>query len=300
MRSCASDPNVSYVEVDHRRKASPTCLRTIPSVTGHQPRSTRSTFRRVGGDHRLAREDRGRRHRRHAEAATCPARCLPGYDFVNGRERATTSSVDGTSGRTRHRTRSASLIAARGNNGAGMAGVCWQCQILPVKVLDADGSGDDCTVADGHHLRRQTGCEDHQPVARRSGLAATCLRRRGRLRERLGVMVVAAAGNESTYTRSRTLPRYTDVLAVGATDGATRAWFSNYNYGTTEWVDVAAPGIVSAMNPLGDLPRQTAGHVVLVADRVRHRRPDQDVHPSYTGWSMINRPAVQRHPIGAG
>jgi hypothetical protein len=28
----------------------------------------------------------------------------------------------------------ASLVAARGNDGAGMAGVCWQCTIIPVKV----------------------------------------------------------------------------------------------------------------------------------------------------------------------
>ena len=32
-----------------------------------------------------------------------------------------------------------------GNN-AGVAGVCWDCSIMPVKVLGDDGYGDDATI----------------------------------------------------------------------------------------------------------------------------------------------------------
>ena len=43
----------------------------------------------------------------------------------------------------------AGVLAARTNNGRGIAGVCWECRIMPVKVLDANGSGTNSAVAAG-------------------------------------------------------------------------------------------------------------------------------------------------------
>ena len=40
-----------------------------------------------------------------------------------------------------HGTAVASLIGARGNDGVGIAGVAWNVRIMPLVVLDADGSG---------------------------------------------------------------------------------------------------------------------------------------------------------------
>ena len=35
------------------------------------------------------------------------------------------------------------------DNGTGIAGICWGCKILPVKVLGSRGQGDDATIAAG-------------------------------------------------------------------------------------------------------------------------------------------------------
>ena len=66
---------------------------------------------------------------------------VAGYNFVSNNTNAADNEGHGTA--------VASLIAARGNNGKGMAGVCWTCKIMPVKVLDANGEGTDSDVAQG-------------------------------------------------------------------------------------------------------------------------------------------------------
>ena len=68
-------------------------------------------------------------------------RVLGGYDFVNGDGDATDDNGHGTA--------VAGVIAAAGNNEIGVAGYCWQCRILPVKVLGSDGSGFNSWVASG-------------------------------------------------------------------------------------------------------------------------------------------------------
>ena len=40
-----------------------------------------------------------------------------------------------------HGTHVAGTIGARGNNGVGVAGVCWQVSLIPIKCLDDIGSG---------------------------------------------------------------------------------------------------------------------------------------------------------------
>src|SRR5690606_11143218 len=66
---------------------------------------------------------------------------LPGYNAIRGN--GDPSDDNG------HGTAVAGLIAANTDNGAGIAGICWGCRILPVKVLNANGSGSDAWVAQG-------------------------------------------------------------------------------------------------------------------------------------------------------
>ena len=48
-----------------------------------------------------------------------------------------------------HGTACAGIAAAKGNNSSGIAGVCWDCLIMPVKVLDSGGYGDDTGISNG-------------------------------------------------------------------------------------------------------------------------------------------------------
>ena len=41
------------------------------------------------------------------------------------------------------------MLAGAGNDGKGVAGVCWSCRVLAIKVLGADGSGNESDVSSG-------------------------------------------------------------------------------------------------------------------------------------------------------
>jgi len=68
-------------------------------------------------------------------------RIVAGYDFINNDN---DPMDDGN-----HGTACAGIAAAAGNNGIGVAGVNWGCQIMPVKVLNASGSGSYASIANG-------------------------------------------------------------------------------------------------------------------------------------------------------
>ncbi len=51
---------------------------------------------------------------------------VPGWDFISGGY--TKTDLEG------HGTLVASIIAARGNNHVGIAGYCWSCRVMPVRV----------------------------------------------------------------------------------------------------------------------------------------------------------------------
>ncbi len=138
-----------------------------------------------------------------------------------------------------HGTFVAGLAAASTNNGTGVAGLAWNCRVMPLKVTDVDGTiwldaivaGFDYAAAKGAKvLNLSMGATD--PAAAEffqllvDGATAA------------GVVVVASAGNDGTDT-----PNYPaacdDVLAVAATNsGNNRASFSCWG----PWVDLAAPG----------------------------------------------------------
>src|SRR4051812_24188684 len=68
-------------------------------------------------------------------------RVLPGYNFVAN----STNVTDDNS----HGTAVTGIAVAKGNNGSAIAGACWSCSVLPVKVLGSDGTGSDSAVASG-------------------------------------------------------------------------------------------------------------------------------------------------------
>jgi subtilisin family serine protease len=157
------------------------------------------------------------------------AASVPGYDFVNGDPDPADDQGHGTA--------VAGVAAARTNNTVGVAGICWTCSLMAVKVLDANGSGSTSEVARGIVWAAEHGAQvlnlslggpsSTQTLADAVAYAA------GR-----GAILVAAAGNNGTSAPFYPAA-YPAVVAVGATDAADRP-YSWSNYGS--WVEVAAPG----------------------------------------------------------
>ena len=158
-------------------------------------------------------------------------RIVPGYDFAN--DDADPSDDNG------HGTHVAGIAAAAGDNGEGIAGMCWQCSIMPVKVIGRSGSGSDVEVADGIRFAVDNGARIIN-LSLGGSRAAPLLREAVRYAVDHNVLVVAAAGNEYDEGNPIAFPAaYDEVLAVAATDeNDQHAPFSNVH----PYVDIAAPG----------------------------------------------------------
>jgi subtilisin family serine protease len=136
-----------------------------------------------------------------------------------------------------HGTAVAGIIAARIDNREGIAGICGTCLIMPVKVLDSTGVGDDSVIAAGI-----VWAVDHGAKVINLSLGAPgttpALDDAVAYAVRKGALVVAAAGNSSS-----TVPFYPaaspQALGVAATTESDRP-YSWSNSGS--WVKLAAPG----------------------------------------------------------
>lgn len=136
-----------------------------------------------------------------------------------------------------HGTHVAGTIAAVGNNGIDIAGVCWAARIMPVKILDAKGEGSAADAVPAIYYAVANGADI---ISGSWGGAETsnALRDAIAYAHDQGVIVVAAAGNNASG--SPYFPAaYPEVIAVAATDASDHRWYLS-NYG--DWVDIAAPG----------------------------------------------------------
>lgn len=148
-----------------------------------------------------------------------------------------------------HGTIVASIVAARGNNGEGIAGVTWNSRFMPLVVLDGDGFGNIPSVVNAiRYAVKQgasvinislTGYENDQTLEDAIREA-----------EMANVLVVVAAGNDSEQagTDLAEVPVYpacsatasSTLIAVTGTDVIDqRAPYAAYGAACT---DIAAPG----------------------------------------------------------
>ncbi len=157
---------------------------------------------------------------------------VQGYDFIND----DCHPNDDYS----HGTHVAGTIAQSTNNGIGVAGVAFNCSIMPVKVLAANGSGDLQQLVDGIYFATNNSADvismslGYPPRYYPGPVLDEALD----YAHNRGVTIVAAAGNDNTRVVSYPAA-YEKCIAVGATryDG-TRAYYSNYGSA----LDVMAPG----------------------------------------------------------
>jgi subtilisin family serine protease len=153
---------------------------------------------------------------------------------------------------TGHGTKVAGIIAATAGNGIGIRGVAPQAKILPVKVLSeapGEATGGVATDESASALISTVVRGMLYAVSEKADVANLSLGWNGRadsplmreavaLAQEQGMLVVAAAGNDSTD--ALVFPcQYSGVVCVGAHDPDGRlSEFTNFGSG----VDIAAPG----------------------------------------------------------
>lgn len=158
-----------------------------------------------------------------------------GWNFQNN----TNKSMDDN----HHGTHCSGTIGAVGNNGIGIAGVNWNTNILPIKFLDKDGSGDAADAIEGINYAVKMGAR----VLNNSwggGAYSKALKDAIEKANKKSVIFVAAAGNNSlnidvspSYPASYEVANVISVAATTSWDE--KASFSNYGLKT---VHIAAPG----------------------------------------------------------
>ena len=148
-----------------------------------------------------------------------------------------------------HGTNVAGVLAASGNNGAGISGVMWQAQLIPCIAFDANGYGT---------LESVLGCMDYFTTLKESGVDVVATNNSwggfnyselllDAITEHhtLDILFVNAVGNdaldldvEPNWPASYDVP---NVIGVAATDrNGMLADFSNFG---TSAADIAAPGV---------------------------------------------------------
>jgi subtilisin family serine protease len=177
-----------------------------------------------------------------------------GWDFVNNIPDPTPKFLSGwTEAGVSHGTMVAGIIAARGNNNQGVAGVVWQTQIMPLRVLNDKGEGRVSDVVRAVDYATNNGA-DIINLSFVNFIYSETLQAAIARAHKAGVIIVAAAGNEQAAGEGYNIDKTTIypacydgqlsenmVIGVVATDALDqKARFSSYGF---HCVDIAAPGI---------------------------------------------------------
>ena len=299
----ARDPNVEYAEPDRMM---------VKMLTPNDPRYSEQWhyFEATGGLRantawdvatgsgvNVAVIDTG--YRAHADLS---GQFVAGYDFItntavaadgNGRDSDASDPGDSTtagqcgagsapSNSSWHGTHVAGTIAARTNNGVGVAGVAYNAKIVPVRVLGKCGGytsdiADAIIWASGGTVSGIPANANQARVINMSlgggGACDSTTQSAITGARSRGTVVVVAAGNSNADASSFTPANCTGVVTVAATNrSGGRAYYSNFG----SIVDVAAPG--------GD--GRTAGGGVLSTLNAGASTPGADNYAFYQGTSM--------------
>lgn len=155
-----------------------------------------------------------------------------GWDFYS-----VDNNPDDTNG---HGTHTAGTVAAEGNNGIGVAGVCWTAKIMPLRFLGPQGGfTSDAVLAVQYCTNKGVKVSNNSWGG---GSFSSSLYNAINASKSVGHIFVAAAGNNGTsqaiYPALYDLDNIISVAATDNNDGL--ASFSNYN---SVSVDLGAPGV---------------------------------------------------------
>lgn len=160
----------------------------------------------------------------------------PGYDFVNN-----DASPQDDHG---HGTHVAGIAAAQTNNATGIAGVCWDCQLMAVKTLNDENWGYYSWWISGIEYAVDHGA-DVINISAGGDSPSNALHDAVLYAYNSGVPVTAAMMNENSSTPFYPAA-YAESISVGSTDRFdNRSSFSSYG----DHIDLVAPGssILSTM-----------------------------------------------------
>jgi thermitase len=153
---------------------------------------------------------------------------VPGWNIYNNN--SDTHDVHG------HGTAIAGTAAASGNNGVGVASVCWGCRIMPVRISDNYGLATYSDIASGLAWAADHGARVAN-ISYNVTDSSTVSRSASYFQKKGGVVTVAS-GNSGIFDSTSDNPY---VLTVGATD-STDTIYSMSNTGNN--LDLVAPGFV--------------------------------------------------------
>jgi len=158
-------------------------------------------------------------------------RVISGWDSIN-------SNGDGRTDPNGHGTHVAGILGATVNN-IGIAGMASNVRIMPIRVLGADGYGDDAHLAMGIIYAAENGANIIN-MSVGGAEPSTLLSDAIAFAQSRNVLLIASAGNDNILGNQPSYPAaYSGVLAVGATDSFDkRSFFSN----TGGYLELAAPG----------------------------------------------------------
>ena len=159
----------------------------------------------------------------------------PGVAISGGVEQTDATDVDNEG----HGTHVSGIVAALADNALGVAGVAPAARILPIRVLDANGSGDSRDVARGIRLAADRG-------ARVVNLSLGGATESSAVTQAIdyaiskGALVVAAAGNGGSLSTPKWPASYDATIAVTSVDpdDQSPAFAQRGDY-----IDIAAPGV---------------------------------------------------------
>ena len=172
------------------------------------------------------------------------ANLVPGKDFTPSAKQGCPGPQDENG----HGTHVSGIVAASTNNGIGVAGTAPRAKVMPLRVLDADGGGDDPTIIRAMRHAADNGAKvinlslGGLPLIGNAPQFNSEIAQAAAYAYSKGALVVAAAGNESMPLCSYPAAASKAVCVAAVDRRGMPSAYSNFPQSMEDSVGVRAPG----------------------------------------------------------